>query len=174
MRIIDQINLNKNDITIVEATLEQQELYRNLVNLQYHDLSEFRDNFDIQEDGRFEWGFAACFKPNNEHHHPLLIMSKNRIVGFLIFSVFKGKHPEVDFQLVEMFVLKMYRKKGIGKTAIQLIFDEFKGRYHLDVAESNLSAIKFWEYLISDKSSKMAKKNFEDEGNKYINYIFVI
>ncbi|MDP8202648.1 MAG: GNAT family N-acetyltransferase [Candidatus Tenebribacter burtonii] len=174
MQIKSQICLNKYDVTIVDAKPEQEEIYRNLVNLQFHDLSEFRDSFDILEDGRFEWTFSDCFKPNNEHHHPLLILCKDRIVGFLIFSVFNGKHPEVDFQLVEMFVLKMYRKKGVGKQVIEIIFDNYKGKYHLDVSEKNIPAIKFWEKLIEKHSNQIFKKPFKDEGNKYINYIFVI
>ena len=104
----------------------------------------------------------------------MLILYKDKIVGFIVFSDFKGKHTKVDYHLVEIFVLRMYRKKGIGKTAIQMIFDEFKGKYHLDVAENNIPAIKFWEKLITDKSNIIDKKKFEDEGNNYINYIFVI
>ena len=174
MQIKNQICLNKYDVTIVDAKPEQEEIYRNLVNLQFHDLSEFRDSFDILEDGRFEWTFPGCFKSNNEHHHPLLILYKDRIVEFLIFSVFNGKHPEVDFQLVEMFVLKMYRKKRIGKKIIEIIFDNYKGKYHLDVSKKNIPAIKFWEKLLKQHSHQIFKKPFEDEGNKYTNHIFVV
>lgn len=168
------IKLTKNNITIIDATPAQEELYRNLVNLQFHDLSEFRDNFDILEDGRFEWNFAACFTETNQHHHPLLIMYKERVVGFLIFSKYKSNPQKVDFMLVEMFILKMYRNKGIGKQAIELIFENYKGKYHLDVAESNMLALNFWESLINSHSKSIVKKPFEDEGNSYVNYIFEV
>lgn len=157
MQFLDQINICNNDITIIDAKPQQEELYRNLVNLQFHDLSEFRNNFDILEDGRFVWNFPGCFAPDNQYHHPLLILFENKIVGFLIFSDFKGKHQEVDFQLVEMFVLKMYRRKGIGKNAIEMIFDKYKGKYHLDVAENNIPALKFWKKYYQKTLIKLLK-----------------
>jgi predicted acetyltransferase len=174
LQFTNQIDFSKNDITIIDAKPEQEEMYRNLVNLQFHDLSEFRNNFDILEDGRFEWTFSGCFTPNNEYHHPLLILYKNKLVGFLIFSEFKGKHQEVDYQMVEMFILKMYRRNRIGKKVIEMIFDKYKGKYHLDVSENNIPALKFWEKLLEENSNKITKKSFEEEGNGYINYIFVI
>lgn len=174
MHLNNQISINKENITIIDAKPEQEELFKNLVNLQFHDLSEFRDNFDILEDGRFEWNFSECFKSNNENHHPLLIMFNNRVVGFLIFSMFNEKHPEADFQLVEMFILKMYRKKGIGKKVINLIFENYKGKYHLDVSKKNIPAINFWENLIKQNSDQITRKSFEDEGDEYINYKFVV
>jgi len=168
------IILSKNDITIKDASTAQKELYRNLVNLQFHDLSEYRDNFDILEDGRFEWNFEACFEEKNQSHHPLLIIYKDRVVGFLIFSKYKPNPKKIDFMLVEMFILKMYRNRGIGKGAIQMIFDNFKGRYHLDVAANNQPAMKFWESLLDKYSTSITKKPFEEEGCNYINYIFEI
>jgi len=174
MQIENQIKLNKNELALVDALPAQEDIYRNLVNLQFHDLSEFRDNFDILEGGRFVWPFSACFESKNEKHHPLLILYKNKIVGFLIFSVFNGKKTNTEYYLVEMFILRMYRKKGIGKTVIQMIFDEFKGEYHLDIAEKNIAAIKFWEKLITVNSNKIDKKKFVEEGDNYINYVFVI
>jgi predicted acetyltransferase len=174
MQFTNKINISENDITIVDAKPEQEETYRNLVNLQFHDLSEFRNNFDILEDGRFEWTFSGCFTPNNKYHHPLLILYKNRIVGFLIFSEFNGKHQEGDFQLVEIFILKMYRRNRIGKNVIEMIFNKFKGKYHLDVSANNIPAAKFWDKLIEENSNLILKKPFEDEGNRYVNYIFVV
>lgn len=167
----DLIKLTVNDITIIDATPSQEELYRNLVNLQFHDLSEFRDCFDILDDGRFEWNFEACFAEKNQQHHPLLIMLKEKIVGFLIFSDYKGRHP---YRLVEMFILRMYRKKGIGKKVIELIFENFKGKYHLDVSASNKAASSFWESLLEKNSNSIKQNPFEEDGDKYVNYIFEV
>jgi len=168
------IKLNLNDIELIDALPEQEELYRNLVNLQFHDLSEYRDNFDILEDGRFEWGFEACFDEKNQQHHPLLIMFEEKVVGFLIFSKYNPNPSKIDFMLVEMFILRMYRNRGIGKKAIQMIFDNFKGKYHLDVAANNEPAMKFWVSLIDKYSTSLTKKPFVEEGCSYINFIFEV
>ena len=172
MNFIQEVHLSKDDVTLIDAKPEQEELFRNLVNFQYHDLSEFRNSFDILEDGRFEWAFSKCFSESNKYHHPLLLKYKDKIVGFLIFSDFKEKHPEFDYSLVEMFVLRMYRNKGIGKKVIEMIFNNYKGKYHLDVATKNILAVKFWEKIIEKHSNQITKKPFKDEGNDFTNYVF--
>lgn len=165
-------NLESNDVFVYEADSNQEEMFRNLMNLQFHDLSEYRSNFEIGYDGRFPWTYDGIFK--NDYYYPLLISYKGKIVGNIIFADFKGKHENVDYQLAELFVLKMYRRKSIGKQSIKMLFDNFKGKYHLDVASKNEPAMKFWNKLISEYGKIITEKVFIEDGCEYINYIFEI
>jgi predicted acetyltransferase len=174
MNLIHSINITNDEITLIDATIEQKEVFRNMMNLQFHDLSEFRDCFDILDDGRFEWTFEGCFSENNKYHHPILIKWCDKIVGVIIFSDYNKKSPKFDYMLVEMFVLRMYRRKGIGKKAIRMIFDNFKGLYNLDVSKNNIKAINFWESLIHENGKIVSEKDFIDENNEYCSYLFEI
>lgn len=167
-----KIELKYDDIVIADAEIGQKELFRNLVNLQFHDLSEYRDNFDILDDGRYEWTFEGCFAANNKHHHPLLIKKGNKIAGFIIFSDYGGESLDTNFMIVEMFILRRYRNRGIGTKAFEILVNNFNGRYKLEVSENNLSAVRFWNGVINKFGSLVKNEKFTEENNRYLRYYF--
>ena len=171
---LKKIFIEKDNIVVFDADSSQEELYRNLMNLQFHDLSEYRDCFDILEDGKFEWNFGGCFNPKNKYYHPLLIKYDKKIVGFLIFAEFDEKYPELDFQMTEMFILRMYRYKGIGKKAVNMIFNNFKGKYQVTVASKNNPAMEFWIKAIEMNEGNYTKKELVEDGEKYIKLTFIL
>jgi predicted acetyltransferase len=48
----------------------------------------------------------------------------------------------------EFFVLRAFRRKGIGDRAASEIFNHFPGRWQLQVLEKNLPAQAFWRRVV--------------------------
>jgi predicted acetyltransferase len=51
--------------------------------------------------------------------------------------------------MAEFFVLRGYRKRGIGTQAAYQVWKQFPGRWEVRVMESNLLALSFWGKAIS-------------------------
>lgn len=56
-------------------------------------------------------------------------------------------------EMVEFFVMKKYRKHGVGRFAADLLFRRFPGAWKLGVMEENTPALCFWKRTISSCSA---------------------
>lgn len=66
---------------------------------------------------------------------------EDKIVGYIDFSIYYER-AEVNY----IFVLDEYRKKGIASKLLEYLFSNYNlENITLEVRESNLSAIKFYE-----------------------------
>jgi len=52
--------------------------------------------------------------------------------------------------IAEFFVMRKYRKMGIGKQAAQDVFDMFPGLWEVRVLHINVTAIPFWSKVITE------------------------
>lgn len=67
------------------------------------------------------------------------------------------------FSIAEFFVMKKYRKAGIGKSIAYQVFDLYKGNWEVFQKESNKPAQLFWKNIINEYTSGDFKERFEDE-----------
>lgn len=117
-----------------------------------HDLSEFdRKFYMLDERGQWVPDYLQ-FWLTDETAHPLVIRAEGKSVGF----VFVGKKPfkymaqGVDYHLAEFFVLRRFRRTGIGKRAAFALFDALPGWWELEEIPANLGAIQFWRTVIGE------------------------
>ena len=52
--------------------------------------------------------------------------------------------------LTEFFVLRKYRRRGVGHTVPKRIFDELPGKWEVRVIAANAPAQGFWRSVVSD------------------------
>lgn len=91
--------------------------------------------FDLYwtEDGRF----------------PFLIMLDNQIVGLaLVRQLERG--PDPLHQLAEFFIMRSYRRRGLGRAAATAVFDRFPGRWEVQQSAANHAGRAFWQRVIDD------------------------
>lgn len=77
-----------------------------------------------------------------------------------------------DYVLNSFFILKKYRRKGIGKLACNKFFEIFPGRYAISQALSNTPAIKFWKNVYESKGIKTYEKEEIEDGTPVIYQYF--
>ena len=135
-------------LEITPATVEQQSILSNLLQLCAHDFSEFRA-VDLGPDGRFVYSSLPLYWSDPDRH-PFLVRVNGRLAGF----VFVKRGSEVSgnenvWDMVEFFVIRGCRRRGLGTRIARQIWSRFPGSWEVRVMHSNVSALHFWRRAIS-------------------------
>jgi predicted acetyltransferase len=133
------------------------DVVRNLFPLYIHDLSAFVE-WDVDADGLFRAppSFAAYW--DNADRHPFLLRAAGQIAGFALIRQMDAETHDMG----EFFVLRRYRRAGVGRLAACTLFDRFKGQWEVRELPDNLPAQAFWRRIIGDYTNGV----FED-GREY-------
>lgn len=140
------------NVTLEIARLTQRPVFDNLFQLYTHDFSEFWAGLprgDVDEQGRFPAYPHLDAYWQEEGRVPLLLRVEDKIAGFALLNRHGHAKPEVERNMAEFFVLRKYRRGGIGSAAVNAIFSTYPGEWETAVARKNLAALAFWRRVIS-------------------------
>ena len=134
-------------IGLVPATLDQEPVLANLLELYAHDFSEFHP-IDLHANGRFGYKNLSRYW-NQIDHHPFLVQVDGKLAGFVFVkkgSEISGNASAWDVQ--EFFIVRAYRRRGIGISVAHQVWKRFAGPWEVRVMESNRAALNFWQQTI--------------------------
>lgn len=119
---------------------------RRLVQLYIYDLGG--EYWDVEPDGAFgSPGWHRRFW--SRRGRQLFVMRvRGRLAGFVLVSArprFAGPDTRV---IAEFFVLRKYRRRGVGSRAALDVLTRFPGRWELSELDWNVAAQKFWRSII--------------------------
>jgi len=137
------------NVAVVPAAPEQEPILANLLELYAHDFSEFH-GIEIGSDGRFGYKHLPLYWSETDRH-PFLVTMDGRLAGLVLVK--RGSEVSGDataWDIAEFFVLRGYRRRGIGTQVAHQVWKQFPGRWEVRVMESNLSALPFWVNAISE------------------------
>ena len=138
------------DVALALATPADATLLSNLLELYAHDLSGIFP-IELGTDGRFWYEKLPLYWSEQHRRFPFLMRIGVRVAGFALVT--RGSpatgDPEV-FDVAEFFVLRRYRRSGIGQQAAYLLWDRLAGRWIVPVSEGNHRGLAFWESVIRD------------------------
>ena len=60
-----------------------------------------------------------------------------------------GRAP-VDYRMAEFFVSRTWRRRGIGRLAVELILNRFAGRWEITEYLRNPVAVSFWRRVVTN------------------------
>jgi predicted acetyltransferase len=133
---------------VVPARLEQSPVLANLLELYAHDFSEFH-GIELGEDGRFGYKSLPLYWSEPDRH-PFLVRIDGKLAGFALVkrgSEISGNENVWD--MAEFFVVRGYRRSGIGTRVAHDIWKRFPGTWEVRVMQANISALDFWRHAIS-------------------------
>lgn len=139
----------------MNVSLKLTDNYEYVMNLfQYYsyDMSEFM-GWPPYENGTFivdDFVTGLSDYWNKPEHFPYLIMVDDEVAGFSLVRKFPDNSGEFD--MGQFFVLRKYKRKGIGEMAFKLTVQNHPGKWLTRVLPNNLGAKKFWGKAI-DKVS---------------------
>jgi len=137
------------NITIEPISIEQKSVFMQMMELYCYDFSEFSDD-DINEYGYFGYPRIDDYW-NEEGRYPFFIRVDDKLAGLvLVRSCCEHNHLSNPHNIAEFFVMKKYRRKGVGKAAATKIFDLFLGGWEVSQWQNNLPAQNFWKQTISE------------------------
>jgi len=135
-------------VEVLPAAPEQAPILANLLELYAHDFSEFHA-IDLGADGRFGYRHLPLYWREPDRH-PFLIRVNGRLAGFVLVkrgSEISGN--ETVWDIAEFFVIRGYRRRGIGSQVAHEVWRRLPGAWEVRVMQSNTSAYHFWARAIS-------------------------
>ncbi|MED4886346.1 GNAT family N-acetyltransferase [Lysinibacillus fusiformis] len=138
------------DVQIIQAPVEQKNVLRHLLELYTYDFSEF-DPLDVNEQGLYGYEYFDHYWTEPERF-PFLIKVNGNYAGFALVRKITqdGENYEPYVEMAEFFVMKKYRKDGVGRQVAFYLFDSFPGKWRIAEREVNVPAQKFWRKIISE------------------------
>jgi len=119
---------------------------RRLVQLYIYDLGGER--WDVNADGTFgSPAWHRRFWVRRGKHH-FVIRVGGRLAGFALGSNRSHYAGTGVREISEFFVLRKYRRRGVGTHAARMLFERFPGRWELAELTWNVAARRFWRRLI--------------------------
>jgi predicted acetyltransferase len=129
------------------AAAHERPLLENLAQLYAHDFSEVLE-MHVGEDGRFG-GIDLGPYWIDTWRHPFLLRVDDKLAGFaLISEQSKITGKSGVFDVTEFFVLRRFRRHGVGRAAAFAAFDRFRGPWEVRQREENPDATAFWRRTI--------------------------
>lgn len=134
-------------LSLDRAPMTERPLLDQLMQLYCYDWSPLV-GLDVGDDGRFTgvdldpyWG--------DDWHHPFVLRVDGRPAGFaLVLGRSRLTGAEGVHDMAEFFVMRRYRRQGVGVAAAHAAFDAFKGPWEVRQREENAAATGFWRAAI--------------------------
>lgn len=139
------------ELSLDAATSEEAPLLGNLLELYVHDLSAVFPNVVMGPDGRFGYPKLPLYWSEPERRFAFLIRCAGEVAGFALAT--RGSPVTDDpavFDVAEFFVLRRYRRSGVGRRAARLLWDRLPGRWTVRVAEHHQSGLEFWRAVVAE------------------------
>ncbi|MCP1310533.1 GNAT family N-acetyltransferase [Paenibacillus tyrfis] len=134
------------DIVVSKAAEEQKSVVRNLLELYKYDFTEF-DPEDVNEHGLFEYPYLDHYW-TEEGRHAFLVRVDGKLAGFALIREL-GSDERV-YSVAEFFVMKKYRRHGVGREMAFALFNRFPGQWEVAEMEENVPAQTFWRRIIDE------------------------
>jgi predicted acetyltransferase len=136
-------------VTLEPAAAEERVVLDHLWQLYAYDFSDIID-LDLGPDGRFE---VRAFEPywSDPWRHAFLLRVDGALAGFALVHAQSRLTGASDvYDMAEFFVVRRYRRRGVGRRAAFAAFDRFRGRWEVRQRPSNVAATAFWRRAIGE------------------------
>ena len=129
------------------GTFSDRVVVDRLMELYLYDYSEF-DGFDVDEHGMYRYDDLDYYWM--EKSREILVFKVNgKWAGFAMISeevVLDGAQRSLD----NFFVMRKYRRQGVGALAARTIFERTPSAWEISVLPNNAPACAFWRRVVND------------------------
>jgi predicted acetyltransferase len=125
---------------VVEAGYEDKVVVAQLLELYQYDFTAYED-FDVDAHGRYGWRYLDFYWTEPDRH-PFLLRVDGYWAGLAL--VRSGRPHDMN----EFFVMRKYRRDGIGTAFARELFGRFPGDWQVRQVRANEPAVAFWHRAI--------------------------
>lgn len=137
------------NLKLVKIKFKEKYILQNLMELYQYDFSDI-DDFDIDNSGLFGYKYIDHYWTEKDRY-PFFVKVAGKLAGFVLINKHIILSENIDtFSIAEFFILKKFRKKGIGKLAAFKAFDLFPGKWEVCQTSTNTVAQIFWRKVINE------------------------
>jgi predicted acetyltransferase len=156
------------DFELYLASENERNIIANLLQFYAYDFSEYL-NFDVEADGLYEPYQYLDDYWTDQNRFPYLINHEGKYIGFALVRFIQTAERNY-YSIAEFFILKKYRRSGIGKEAAKMIFNLYKGEWEVFQVEKNKPAQLFWSKVIAEHTNGAYMERIEN-GKRIQNFI---
>ncbi len=135
------------NVEVARASVEDKLLIQRMLELYQYDFSEF-EGTDLDAHGCFGYPHLDLYwlEPTR---HPFVVRVDGRLAGFVLVNQ-KTYLESSDWGVSEFFILRKYRRKGVGKSAAFSVFEQIRGKWEVHELQSNRPSQAFWREIIAE------------------------
>ncbi len=126
-----------------------------LLQLYLHDFSEHASAGspygEVDETGCFPYLYLDLYW-REPGRLPFLIRAGGRIAGFVLVNQWFASGQPGDHCVAEFFILRKYRRAGLGTAAARGLFTMLPGVWEVPIAHYNAAAQRFWRHALADRA----------------------
>jgi len=138
-------------VSLDAATQSESMLLSNLLELYIHDLSDVFLQVELGTDGRYGYEQLPQYWSDPERRFPFLIRCDGHVAGFVLAKRGSSASSDPDvFDVAEFFVMRRYRRSGVGRRAAFLLWDRLPGTWTVRVGQNNRRALEFWRSVVAE------------------------
>jgi predicted acetyltransferase len=146
---------------LIRATARDRGIFINLMQLYMHDFSEFVD-IDVQDNGLYRaYAYLEDYWKDDKTRFAYLIKISGILAGFVLVRFIEVEEGG-RYSIAEFFIIRKYRRTGMGSLVAKQIFDLYKGNWEIFQKESNIPAQEFWTKVINEYTAGLFTDKFED------------
>jgi predicted acetyltransferase len=152
-------------VELKTARVDDKPVIANLLQLYLHDFSEFA-GWAINEHGLFDYPWLDHYW-RDPARFPFLIRVDGELAGFALVHSSDQEGPQVH-HLAEFFVLRKFRRMGVGEAAARQLFDRMPGSWSVAQMARNVVAQHFWRMVIRRYTGGSFTERREDDRGRII------
>jgi predicted acetyltransferase len=145
---------------LLKASEEHKIVVQNLMQYYIYDFSEYL-KYDVEDDGSFAPYPNLTDYWQSDNKFAYIIKMNNNYVGFVLVKLVSSIERSY-FSIAEFFILKKYRREGIGKAIATEVFNLHRGEWEVYQKDSNKPAQMFWNSVISTYTKGRFQERSED------------
>ncbi|MBD3922160.1 GNAT family N-acetyltransferase [Paenibacillus sp. PR3] len=136
-------------VEVVQAAEDQKSILRQLIELYEYDFSEFNDA-DVNASGYYGYTYLDHYW-TEEKRRAYLVKVDAQYAGFVLVNDYTHNMVDEDARsIAEFFIMRKYRRRGIGKLVASKVFDTFKGTWVVLQHGNNAVSHHFWTHTINE------------------------
>ncbi|MDH5161713.1 GNAT family N-acetyltransferase [Heyndrickxia oleronia] len=144
---------------IIKASFDNSETLTNLMQFYIYDFSEFIEAH-VEENGKFgDYPLQDYWK--EENHFAYLVRFNGNYAGFVLVK-WINTETKSYFSIAEFFIMKKYRRTGLGKSVAKDIFCLHKGNWEVFQILKNVPAQLFWKNVINEYTDGQFTEQLKD------------
>ncbi len=139
-------------LTVSRAQPSNRNAVGNLLQLYLHDSSEFEGEGGIDDSGLFSYSHFESYWKDDPARSVHIFRLDNALAGFAFVNDWSPSGQGVTHGLAEFFVLRAYRRSGVGWEAASRLFEALPGQWEVAVRGQNVPAVNFWRTALRAES----------------------
>ena len=137
------------NLVISKIGPESDAVLRNVTEHYCYDMSEWFD-LNTGADGRYSYDTESIWAKGYDAY---LVKVDDSLAGFALIGLAHEWLADVGaHDIREFFVMRKFRRRGIGRSMARFLFGEYPGEWLVRVLDANAPAVTFWRGEISSYS----------------------